>query len=111
MALVPFNRLGALRLSVTETVLIFGVIPVGVVLIIAALATVGGTGRNARRYRPGRPFDYTPVWFLSAPEHLAGPARAALPAGAQLPALTAAEIESQGAPQRAGVTGGASDRW
>jgi hypothetical protein len=112
VALVPLDRLGALRLSVTETVLIFGVVPLGIVLIITALASIGGSaGPNGRRYRPGRPFEFTPVWFLSAPEQLTESVRGALPQGGQVPALTVGELQSGQAPQGAVVTGGASDRW
>jgi len=100
-----------LRLSVSETLLIFVGIPAAAVLVIAALARAGKSSGNARRYRPGRPFDFTPVWFLSSPEHLAEPARTALPAGAEARALTSGELETISAPRRAGVTGGASDRW
>jgi hypothetical protein len=74
--------------------------------------------RRGKRYRPGRPYEFRPVWFLSAPEQLAdeGPdehkalrgsgAPAALPAGAS----GADEwVARKPAEQRA--TGGASDRW
>jgi hypothetical protein len=108
--MIPF-RLGALMLSVSETLLIFVAIPVGAVLVIAALAAAGKTGRTTRRYRPGRPFEFTPVWFLSSPEHLTESARTALPDGAEARELTRGEIETISAPARAGVTGGASDRW
>ncbi|MGI5215984.1 hypothetical protein ACQEUR_24205 [Plantactinospora sp. CA-290183] len=91
--------------------LIFVGIPAAATLVIAALASAGRTGRNSRRYRPGRPFEFTPVWFLSTPEHLSENARTALPAGAQARELTQGETETISAPVRAGVTGGASDRW
>lgn len=109
------SRLGALRLSaneqwtVTDTLLYFVGIPAAVVLVIAVLA-FAGSGRNARRYRPGRPFDFTPVWFLSAPENLVGSATAALRRSGWTPELTGAEIETTGKPS-VGGTGGASDRW
>lgn len=31
-----------------------------------------GSARRSRRYRPGRPFEFAPVWFLSAPERAGG---------------------------------------
>jgi hypothetical protein len=106
--------------SVTETVLVFAGIPLAIVLVISGLAALGG-GRGAKRYRPGRPFDFAPVWFLSAPEQLAGAqpsgSHAELPAGAAphaaLPAGSPAEKggELVAAPTRIGPTGGASDRW
>ncbi|ASW56316.1 hypothetical protein [Plantactinospora sp. KBS50] len=88
-------------------------IPALVVLVIAALVLAGrGRGGTVRRYRPGRPFDFTPVWFLSSPEQLAETAGVALPPGAQAPALTSNEVQHR--PEtaaRTGATGGASDRW
>ena len=87
-------------------------------LVIAGLAYAGGGGRSARRYRPGRPFDFTPVWFLSAPEQLGRPRRRER-AGAgsrrrrrgrwPTAADGGRDRHARGAGQ--GTTGGASDRW
>jgi hypothetical protein len=99
-----------LSLSATDTALVFVGIPAALTLLIAVLVLAPG-GRSPHRYRPGRPFDFAPVWFLSSPEQLAEPStRAALPTSAQPPALAAGEIEKAGAPA-AGTLGGASDRW
>jgi hypothetical protein len=105
-------------LSVTETVLYFVVIPAGAVLVIAGLSVAGG-GRGARRYRPGRSYDFTPVWFLSSPEQVAaargtgeGSRAAALTGGHHAGELTAGPgSERTAAAAPAGTTGGASDRW
>jgi hypothetical protein len=72
---------------------------VGVGLIVAAMVYAGSSQR-ARRYRPGRPFPFTPVWFLSAPEE-------------QLPASRRRELMAGSVESGAGrdETGGASDRW
>jgi hypothetical protein len=95
-------------LSVTSTVLIYFGIPVLIVLVIAALTFAGGA-RSAPRYRPGRPFEFTPVWFLSSPEELAKrTGAAALPAGTPPAALAGGEARM---PAAADGTGGASDRW
>lgn len=48
------------------TLILIG-IAVALGLFIAALVYAGGS-RNPKRYRPGRPFTFAPVWFLSAPE-------------------------------------------
>ena len=98
-------------MSVPETLLIFVGIPALIVLGITALTLAGRGERGDRRYRPGRPFEFTPVWFLSSPEQLAEPAGTALPAGAQAPALTSRDVAKKGKPVPAGATGGASDRW
>ncbi|WP_440590405.1 aa3-type cytochrome oxidase subunit CtaJ [Micromonospora profundi] len=106
-------------MSVTETLLVFVGIPVAAVLVIAGLAyagsrgggTGGGGGGGAKRYRPGRPFDFTPVWFLGRPGQLADSAGTALAAGAQAPALTSHKLEQASVEAPAGGTGGASDRW
>ncbi|WP_442929804.1 aa3-type cytochrome oxidase subunit CtaJ [Micromonospora sp. WMMC241] len=100
-------------LSVTETLVFFVGIPAAAVLVIAGLAAAGsrGNGGGAKRYRPGRPFDFTPVWFLGRPEQLADSAGTALTAGAQAPALTSRKQEQAGREAPAGGTGGASDRW
>jgi hypothetical protein len=104
----PFCRLGALRLSILSTVLMFVVLPVGFMLAVAALALAGGSGRRTRRYRPGRPYDFAPIWFLARPEQV-GPALAG-GARAQAPAISSGVVET-GATAPAGATGGASDRW
>jgi hypothetical protein len=98
-------------LSVSDTLLVFVGIPAAVVLVITGLA-FAGRARGAKRYRPGRPFDFTPVWFLSSPEQLADSAPAALPAGRKATALTSGAMErAKSARVPAGATGGASDRW
>ena len=69
-------------------------------LLVTALVFMGG-GRRRRRYRPGRPFAFKPVWFLASPERQsrAGIARE----------LTAGPTPAR--PARPRETGGASDRW
>jgi hypothetical protein len=97
---------------------VFAGIPLAVVAVIVGLVYAGGGRSNDRRYRPGRPFEFTPVWFLSAPEsqndHLpAGGAgadgRSIAVSGANRMAL--AKADSQAAVPVGDMTGGASDRW
>ena len=105
-------------MSVLSTVLIFVIIPLAAVLIIAALAMAGSDrGQRRRRYRPGRPYDFQPIWFLASPEQVnvasdrSGPDRRALhrhePHAIEGPVIE----DSSGAPVLPGPTGGASDRW
>jgi hypothetical protein len=95
-------------LSITNTVLVFVVLPLAIVLVIAGLSAAStGKATKARRYRPGRPYDFTPIWFLSSPEQVDV---SAVAPRAQAPALESGVVETGGrVPQ--GSTGGASDRW
>jgi hypothetical protein len=71
-------------------------------------------GHPSRRYRPGRPYDFQPIWYLASPEQVqsASAAPAALTGERARPALEPAVIEnSAGEPVLPGPTGGASDRW
>lgn len=101
-------------MSIFSTVLIYVLIPFAVVAVIAALSLAGGDSRRrSRRYRPGRPFEFRPVWFLASPEQVSS-AAGALTAGrrVQPPAIESGIIEdASGRPVRPGSTGGASDRW
>jgi hypothetical protein len=106
------------------TVLVFAGIPVAVFVVIAGLV-YAGSARRGKRYRPGRPYRFTPVWFLSAPESMAPDAgsgrRHALDHGPQRGELAAATATDERSPaeraaaersaQAQDVTGGASDRW
>lgn len=100
-------------MSITETVLIFVGIPAAVIALIYILVFTG-SARRARRYRPGRPFEFRPVWFLSAPERHGPQAdeRGAIGAGDTRAALAAGHGRAPaGGPVSQDVTGGASDRW
>ena len=97
-----------------NTFLVFVVIPVAIILAIAALSVAGSDRtRRVRRYRPGRAYDFQPMWFLASPEQV-GPAFTghAVEQHPHRPQIEAGVIEdSSGAPVLPGPTGGASDRW
>jgi hypothetical protein len=95
--------------SVTNTVLIYVGIPALIVLVIAGFSMMGGRA-SAKRYRPGRPFQFAPVWFLSAPERVTQDqgGKAEL-TGAQRAELVSADASDAGVTKAA--TGGASDSW
>ena len=99
-----------MRLSISSTVLVYVGIPVGVIALVAALVMSGSDrSRRARRYRPGRPYDFQPIWFLASPERVSG-----APDGhrATAAALEAPFLEdSSGARVLPGPVGGASDSW
>jgi hypothetical protein len=69
-------------------------------LVIAAIVYVG-SGPRTRRYRPGRPFEFTSVWFLASPERQA---RAGIVPGRELTSATPGRTSLK-------ETGGASDAW
>jgi hypothetical protein len=97
-------------LSIFSTLLVYAVIPLGVIAIVAALVASGSRrSRPARRYRPGRPYDFKPIWFLASPAQVS-PAFGGKTSSA--PELPAGVLEdSAGIAVRPGSTGGASDRW
>jgi hypothetical protein len=87
------------------------VLPTLAVILVIAGLVYGGSARRGKRYRPGRPFEFRPVWFLSSPEQLSGNALAAALPAAHRPELPAAEAPALAQPEAARQTGGASDRW
>ena len=102
-------------MSIIETLVVFVGIPLAVVAVVYGLVYAGSGRSNDRRYRPGRPFEFAPVWFLSAPDSqgdhnsAASNGHTAIESGANRMALTKSEASS-GEPV-GDVTGGASDRW
>lgn len=97
-------------MSIFSTILVYAIIPLGVIAVVAALVASGSTrARPARRYRPGRPYDFKPIWFLASPAQVS-PAFGGRNTSA--PELPAGVIEdAAGMRVRPGPTGGASDRW
>ena len=100
-------------MSITETVLVFVGIPALIVGAVYAMVYASTARRVSKRYRPGRPFTFAPVWFLASTDGSGAGAsdRPALGAGEQRPALPGPVLAAQGADGTHGVTGGASDRW
>jgi hypothetical protein len=70
--------------TVWETVLVFGVLPLAGLGLLAALVFAPGAARTPR-YRVGKPWDHDPVWYVARPDVRAPAAspegRAALGAG------------------------------
>jgi hypothetical protein len=104
-------------LNITQTVLVFVGIPVLVVATVFAAVYGTSARRGSKRYRPGRPFTFAPVWFLAGTDEAgtngAGTSgAAALNAPAPTAALPAGPVLAQSSEDSAhGETGGASDRW
>jgi hypothetical protein len=98
-----------LILDIAQTVLIFVGVPLAVIAIVAALVYAGGGKTRAKRYRPGRAYEFAPVWFTSS----AKPAGVAVAGdgGHELVTRTQAALPAPATASAPGVTGGASDRW
>ena len=103
-------------MSITETVLIFAGIPAAVILVVYAAVYSTTARRGDKRYRPGRPFRFAPVWFVSQ-SGVSAPAgsAAALPSGHAPTALPSgtkvAGKPAQSPTAQHGDVGGASDSW
>jgi hypothetical protein len=54
-------------MSVIETVLIYGVIPLAVFLLLAILTLLPGRGKDRTKYRPGQPWTAAPLWYEPHP--------------------------------------------
>jgi len=54
-------------MSVIETVLIYGVIPLAVFVVLAVVTLLPGRGRDRTTYRPGQPWTAQPVWYEPHP--------------------------------------------
>jgi len=98
-------------LSISNTVLVYLVIPAAIITVVAALVFAGSDRtRRTKRYRPGRPYDFQPIWFLASPERVTGAAGGA--DGHHARAIEAGVLEdSTGHRVLPGPVGGASDSW
>ncbi|WP_436522839.1 aa3-type cytochrome oxidase subunit CtaJ [Actinoplanes sp. HUAS TT8] len=97
-------------MSVITTILVYVIIPAAVIGTVATIVFAGSDkAKPSRRYRPGRPYEFAPMWFLASP----GRTVAALDHGHATPAIERGLVieDSSGAPVRPGPTGGASDKW
>jgi hypothetical protein len=104
--------------TVWETVLVFGVLPLGGLAVLALLTFAPGASR-APRYRVGRPWEHEPVWYVARPDvdAPAGSAagRAAIAAASghrELPGGVPAPGSSSVLDARTGTArGGANGEW
>jgi hypothetical protein len=100
--------------TVVETLLVFVVAPLAVVVVLALLTLVPGRHKRPR-YKPGQAWEHEPVWYEPQPERAAadhGPAHgdghAALGAGGATRALTSGQAAT---PAVGGPRGGARGTW
>lgn len=96
-------------MTVLETVLTLVGVPLAVIIVVAGLVYGTSGGRN-KRYRPGREYDFAPVWFLARPDDVTV-AGAADYVNHTEAASTPKALESTESAPRAGVKGGASGNW
>ena len=97
-------------MSIFSTLLIYAIIPLGVIVVVAALVAAGSSrSRPARRYRPGRPYDFKPIWFLASPAQVSPAFGGKTSSARELP--PGVLEDAKGMQVRPGTTGGASDRW
>ena len=106
-------------MSIAETIVVFGGIPLAVIAVVVVWA-YAASGRSAPRYRPGRPFTFTPVWYLAAPDGSRQDESTDVhPLPAATPAASARGALSTSTPHRSGdggagsaaETGGARGTW
>lgn len=104
--------------SVVQTLLVYVGIPAAIVAVLALGVYGRSLTHQPNRYRPGRAWEFEPVWYVPHPENL--PAshnghHAALPAAQRraveaAPARRGDQRDDQPAPTPAAV-GGASGEW
>lgn len=110
-------------MSVIETVLIYGVIPLAVFLALAVATLMPGRGKEKTRYRPGQPWEHEPVWYEPHPEasgvhgsghgdaHADGAGHGRPGLGATALALTIGEQPDTAPAPRRTAAGGARGTW
>lgn len=103
-------------MPVAETLLIYLVIPVAIVLVMAALIFIPG-GRRRPRWKSGQGWNHDPVWYEPHPEATGGghgethgEGHGALESGGSHAALTSGEGAAAPAAS-AGPLGGARGTW
>ncbi|GAA2714494.1 MULTISPECIES: aa3-type cytochrome oxidase subunit CtaJ [Actinoplanes] len=96
-------------MSVITTILVYLIIPAAIIGLVSFLALAGSDrDKPSRRYRPGQPYEFPPMWFLASPERSVAASH-----GHAVKAIERGLVieDSSGAPVRPGPTGGASDKW
>ena len=85
-------------MPVTETLLVFVGIPIGIVAVIAIAVFGRSTVRQPNRYRPGKAWAYEPTWYVPHPD-------------AVVHAHTATKRAIEGGTSTTTAVGGASGEW
>ena len=61
-------------MTVVQTVLVFGAIPLSVIALVTLAVYGKSLVRQPNRYRPGKPWTYPPSWYVPHPEVVSRPA-------------------------------------
>lgn len=95
-------------MSIVQTVLIFVCIPAAIISVFVLAVFGTSSNRQQVRYRPGRPWNFQPVWYVPHPD-IEGPVSPPLARTALIAPSTAA---IEGTPAHKLVpAGGASGEW
>lgn len=85
-------------MTVWQTIGVFGGIPVGVILLITLAVYAPSLRHQPNRYRPGKPWDFEPSWFVPHPDAVVQ----TVPTNRQLEGVVASTTTA---------VGGASGEW
>lgn len=99
-------------MTVWETVLVFGVLPLGGLAVLALLTFAPGASRTPR-YRVGRPWEHDPVWYVARPEAAAaaGPVAGREALAARTRELPGGEPAAPVVNRTGSARGGANGEW
>jgi len=84
-------------MSIVQTVLVFVGIPAAIILALTFAVYGRSMVHQPNRYRPGRPWNYAPAWFVPHPD-------AVVSVGSARPQLEAGSTTTT-------AVGGASGEW
>jgi hypothetical protein len=87
-----------MAVTVVQTVLMFVGIPLGVIIVIAIASLGRSTVQQPNRYRPGRPWEFPPAWYVPHPD-------------AVVSEVTTSQRALEGRATSTTAVGGASGEW
>lgn len=64
-------------MSIIETALVFAGIPLGIIALVVLAVYGRSLAHQPNRYRPGRPWNFPPTWYVPHPEAVAARTRTA----------------------------------
>jgi hypothetical protein len=84
--------------TVVQTVLVFVGIPLGIIALVAVAVFGRSLAHQPNRYRPGRPWNFPPSWYVPHPD-------------AVVHHITPGHRQIEGASSATTAVGGASGEW